>query len=193
MKVRGSYLPSLCLSEFAGAGCCVWREKIRHWQCDRPRSCDFIWVCGLITKHTATQCNTLQRTAVHCNAWWRHDGVLLYWCVTHCVAVCVRLYGVVTWWFEHTAAHCSTIQQTAKHVASHCNTLQHSVIHSAIMSRYMHMLIATHCNIHRNTHFNTLQHGVLLSFDISYTLWRCATWCQHYCVYTCQTQTQKQT
>jgi len=71
-----------------------------------------------LLQHTATHCNTLQRTATH----WTHLNALehtaIHWntlqrIATHCNSL------------QQTATHCNTLD-TLQHTATHCSTLQHT-------------------------------------------------------------------
>ena len=79
------------------------------------------FLCGMSHTHmsVATQCNTLQHTATHCN---RAVWATLTWVWQHSAT---RVW-------QHSATHYNTLQRTAthcntlQHTATHCNTLQHT-------------------------------------------------------------------
>ena len=110
-----------------------------HRRCmkESVRNFAIVWAWKIETR-SATQSNTLQHTATHCNT-------LLQRTATHWknLSETSQLTGLgrerLT--LQHTATHCNTLQ----HTATHCNTLQHT---------------ATHCNTlqHTATYYNTLQH-----------------------------------
>ena len=80
-------------------------------------------------QHTATHCNTLQRTATSPRAYRLCEFVTLFYTALHCNTL------------QHTATHCSTLQHTAAHcrtlqnTAAHCRTLQHTAAHCNTMQR----------------------------------------------------------
>jgi len=95
------------------------------------------------SQHTATHCNTLQRTlqhtATHCNT-LQHTathvipGRRLSWINAHCATHCNTLQHTL----QHTATRCDPRrtketshmhQHTLQHTATHCNILQHTATH----------------------------------------------------------------
>ena len=125
-------------------------------------------------------CNTLQRTAAHCNT------CLGTYDMVHASAVPLdSLQHTVT--LQHTATHCNTLQHTAvhcitlQHIAAHCSTLKHTATHCNTLHNTLHLFshllgalghlrhgaclgctswfIASHCNTlqHTATHCNTSQ------------------------------------
>jgi len=97
-------------------------------------------------QHTATLCNTLQRSATHCNA-LQHTATLcniLQRSATHCNAL--QHTATLCNTLQHTATLCNTLQRNAlEHTATLCNTLQRS----ATLCTTLH---------HTAPHCNTLQH-----------------------------------
>jgi len=127
------------------------------------------------TGHSATHCNTLQRTATPCNtlqhttthhfALKNTDKSCTRFSIIGLGAHCNTLQNTAAHCstLQHTAAHCSTLQHTAAHcstlwhTATHCNTLQYT---AANCNTVRHT--ARHCKAlqHTATHRNTLQHTV---------------------------------
>jgi len=104
-------------------------------------------------QHTATRCNTLQRTAKHC----------------------------YTLALQHTATHCTALHRTATHIQHYCNALQHYIQKSSRCNTLQHA--ATHCitlqHTRTATHCNTL-HDTVSHCDAHTTLLqRTATLLQH--------------
>jgi len=116
--------------------------------CLRVSTCVVTCVRHVDTRrHTASHCNTLQHTATHCNYFRVYvccymceccsvlQCVAVWWSVSACVCVCLRVllhvwditdrYAWVTHvcitWYD-TATNCIPLQ----HTATHCNTLQHT-------------------------------------------------------------------
>jgi len=125
-------------------------------------------------KCVATNCNTLQHTAVHCST-LQHTSLphVLSYSDVRCVAVycsalvvccssdslCTLLYAATTVCGRRerdNATHCNTLQ----HTTQHCNTLQHT---------------ATRCNTlqHTTTHCNTLQHTATYCTILHHTAPHC--------------------
>ena len=115
---------------------------------------------------TATQCNMLQHTEMHCKTWdFSHNMHAMQgrYTATHCNML------------QHTANHCNTLQHTATHETfhilscswkrwwrklSHCNTLQHT---------------ATHCNTRDFPHLELQwKKSVTKAITLQYTatLWK---------------------
>jgi len=100
----------------------------------------------------ATQCNTLQHTATHCNA-QRFERV--------------GSIAIVFTDLRYTATHCNTLQHTATHLEKLCSRGNADValqVHIQKNSRSLlnspYTCLSTHCNTlqHTATHCNTLQH-----------------------------------
>jgi len=120
-------------------------------------------ILGLFFQHTTTPNNTLQHTAMHCNALpWSILGVFVrHW--NHkqknigfiCLALKWRRgnNGVGATWsapgLQHIATRCNTLQHTAtrcnilQHTVTHCNTLQLTATHCYTLQH-----AATHCSTH---------------------------------------------
>jgi len=86
-------------------------------------------------------CNTLQRTAPHCNALQQRRESI--------TAISSTL--------QHSTAYCNTLQKrheciilfissTAQHSATHCSTLQHTATHCNNAVNTMQLLSPLHCN-----------------------------------------------
>jgi len=75
------------------------------------------WKC-----RDATQCNTMQHNATHCNT----RDTYTYHFIYH--SVCAAHLRKVESWGSQTATHCNTLH----HTATHCNTLQH------LLYKYIH-------------------------------------------------------
>jgi len=113
--------------------------------------------------HTATHCNTLQRTTTHCSDRKTHFSPELceILAATHC---CNTLQPLL----QHTATHCCNALQ---HIAAtHCNTLlQHMATHCSdrkthIFPQLGEITPATRC-------CNTLQHSTThCSYSITHLL-----------------------
>jgi len=148
---------------------------------------------------SATLCNTLQRTAMHCD-------ILTTQTATRCNRMQVQPHGRACFFMtycntlQHTATHCKTIQHTAthlqhthcntlhhiathcKHTVTHCNTLQHTAPHcNTLHHTASHCTTlqhtATHCNTlqHTATHCNTLQHAATNCKILQHTATHCTT------------------
>ena len=132
----------------------------------------------LVWKHTATQCNTLQKTALQHTA--TQCNKLL-----HATPHCITLQHTATQCntLHHTAPHCNnTLQHTAtyyntpQHTATHCNTLQHTTPHcnalTGIWSVGQNLLecVMSHiCMDHARHLYAALLHIWLSHVTISYT------------------------
>ena len=116
--------------------CCVNSS----WQmlCKDLRSCP----CNVTPRffaslcRYATQCNSLQHTATHCNILQRHvllRRISLQVCNTYQRTHYTTTPRLASSYFlasmRHTTTHCNTQQLTA----THCNTLQHTKTHCNIM------------------------------------------------------------
>ena len=112
--------------------------------------------------HTATRCNALQHTVIHCNT---HHQVKCRHAVGHRETGKSCTHDPVKYTVQHTATHCNAqtgkssiryqVKCTLNHTATRRNTLQHTATHCHILQH-----TATHCNTlqHTATHCNALQH-----------------------------------
>ena len=86
-------------------------------------------------------CNTLQRTATHCNTQIASRG-------SETTQQRAKLQHTATHTLQHTATHCNT------HTAKHCNTLKHTATHrSLVTAAKQHNKGLTALKIGANTHF----------------------------------------
>jgi len=111
----------------------------------------------------ATNCDTLQRTAPHCNILQRnslqHTATRGWKCVTGtlCDLLGVTMLRLVATHMQHTATHCHTLPHTATHchtlphTATHCNTLPHTATHCRLRQRNTLQHTATYCSILQHT------------------------------------------
>jgi len=136
---------------------CVWRVVC----CSHCNTHVHIHTCiNTLTCWNKLPCNTLQRTAAHCNT-LQHATTR---CDTHIhIDTCINAATYCNA-LQHTATHCNTL----KHAATRCNTLQHT---------------ATHCNTpqHTATHWNTLQHTATHCNTLQHTATHC-NMLQHTCI-----------
>ena len=122
-----------------------WRRSCRSCHRSlRPKTPEFVIYIYIYIYIFIFICDTLQHTALHCNALntMQHTA-------THCNTL------------QHTATHCNTLQ----HTAAHCNTLQHTAAHcitpwAAGDHGALRSPAASHCNTLQRaaTHCNALQH-----------------------------------
>ena len=140
------------------------------------------------SRHTATQCNTLQHTATHCNtlqhtatqvatrAWGTcaaRTTTATHCCNTHCNMLqhaathCNTGGDSGVGRMRNAYYHCNTLQHPA---ATHCNTLQHTATHCNTLPRRWRLGRGAHAQrvlplqhsaaTHSATYCNTLQHTV---------------------------------
>jgi len=114
---------------------------------------------------TATRCNTLHYTALHC---------------MHCKPTVTRQPEMPRHCNIQCNIHCNTLQRTLQHTAIHCNTLQRTATPLSCTSPgYLDAAshTATHCSTlqHTATHCNTLQHTATYCSALQHTALHCTT------------------
>jgi len=135
-----------------------------------------VWQKGVTfaLQHTATHCNTLQRTTTPVIA------LRAPWHVS--LATCYLWQNGVSLALQHTATHCNPLQ----HTATHCNTLQHTVAHCSTLQRpstpsgYFSICPWKLAVCGRKVclsllHYGTLQHTATHSNTLQHTATHCKT------------------
>ena len=159
--------------------------------------CHIVSRCDILS---AAHCNTLQRTATHCNNTLQqnathYNNALQQHTATHCnyagchvasrydimsyrdiphgcsvLQLVVAVCCSVLQWFRHDVISCHIVC-----TATHCNTLQHTTIHLHLSSGAKNIFMGGKCGQPNCLHCNTLHRTATHCNTLQYTATHCNT------------------